>query len=46
MENIIRIYKPEEIEEMNCYFNKGNDNKIFTLLELQLWNKKILGGAN
>lgn len=43
--DIIRIYKTEEIELMNCIFGKEKDNKVFTLYELQLWNTGMLGGA-
>lgn len=38
-ENIIRIYKKEEIDSMNYIFSNPKDNKIFTKFELEAANK-------
>ena len=43
--DIIRIYKTEEIELLNCTFGKEKEDKVFTLYELQLWNNEMLGGV-
>ena len=37
--NIIRIYKPEEMEAMNYILGKDKDNKVFTKFELEAVNK-------
>ena len=45
---IIRIYKPEELKIMNYIFGKKENNKYFTKLELQcasqidLFNEKVV----
>ena len=39
MENeIVRIYKPEELETMNYILGKEKGNKIFTKFELETMN--------
>jgi hypothetical protein len=38
-ENIIRIYKKEEMDSMNYIFSKQKDNKSFTMFELEAANK-------
>lgn len=38
-ENIIKLYKQEEIETMNYILGKDKDNKIFTKFELEAVNK-------
>lgn len=37
--NIIRLYKQEEIKSMNYIFGKPESNKIFTEFELEAANK-------
>lgn len=37
--NIIRIYKPEEMEAMNYILGKDKDNIVFTKFELEAVNK-------
>lgn len=37
--NIIRLYKQEEMETMNYILGKDKDNKIFTKFELEAVNK-------
>ena len=38
-ENIIRLYKKEEMDSMNYIFSKQKDNKSFTMFELEAANK-------
>lgn len=38
-EDIIRLYKQEEIETMNYILGKDKDNKVFTKFELEAVNK-------
>lgn len=37
--NIIRLYKQEEMQTMNYILGKDKDNKIFTKFELEAVNK-------
>lgn len=37
--NIIRLYKQEEIEAMNYILGKDKGNKVFTKFELETMNK-------
>lgn len=38
-EDIIRIYKTEEIDSMNYIFGKPKSNKVFSKFELEVANK-------
>lgn len=46
--NILRLYKQEEMDSMNYILGKDKDNKIFTKFELEamntidLFNKKVV----
>ncbi len=37
--NILRVYKPEELKQMNLMFNKKSNNLIFTDEELKFANQ-------
>ena len=39
VENIVKLYKKEEIESMNYILGKSEDNEIFTKFELEAMNK-------